>query len=166
MTSGSGDAPEPGGGPEVDRRPSPHLLMVPVLLGRGFPPAQVAELTEVPVALVDLIAAESDTAQPAQPWRSGQEIDIATPPSPVKVTTRKVLSDLEPGDDAAAMAARRMSLWLLIMSVLTAAAAATSVLAHRPALGAIAFTGSAFVLAVTFTIAYHRNTRRRRRRSR
>ncbi len=78
--------------------------MVPVLLGRGMPAAQIAELTDVSGALVDLMAAEPHTVQPAQPWRSEQEVDIATPPSPITVPTRKVASDLEPRDDAAARA--------------------------------------------------------------
>jgi len=118
-------------GPGSERNPSHRVLRVSVLLAKGIPAAEVAEMTDVPSASVELIAVEQRTAtlspRPLQ-------LPATSPADRLVNPSRSGRVRLLVGCDAA-------------LSIVAAGAAVTSVIDHRPVLSAIAVAGSLVVLA-------------------
>ena len=67
MVTSQPPSPSPAGRPDQDDRPSIKLGVAASMLRRGHPPLDVANATGVPLALVDLIAAEHHHNPPGRP---------------------------------------------------------------------------------------------------
>src|SRR3954463_6716733 len=60
-------SPFPAGRPDQDDQPSIKIGVAASMLRRGYQPLDVANATDVPLALVELIATETDPAPPERP---------------------------------------------------------------------------------------------------
>lgn len=67
MVTSQSPSPSPAGRPDQDDRPSTKLGVAVSMLRRGHSPLDVANATGVPLALVDLIAAEHHPDPPGRP---------------------------------------------------------------------------------------------------
>lgn len=67
MATNPGPSPSPDGRPDQDDRPSIKISVAASMLRRGHPPLDVANATDVPLALVELIATEHQPDPPRHP---------------------------------------------------------------------------------------------------
>lgn len=78
MVASPPPSPSPAGRPDQDDRPSIKVGVAASMLRRGHPPLEVANATGVPLALVELIAAEHHPDRPGHPGPTrltGQRLD-------------------------------------------------------------------------------------------
>ena len=131
--------PSAAGSPDQDKRPSIKIGVAALMLRRGHHPLEVANATDVPLALVELIAAEQHAEVPGRrrpTWAAAGAIDamleeplLASGDRPI--TPAPSVQDIRPGGS-------RWAVWICCAAVLiilgNIGLAAAAEITHMPTL--------------------------------